>query len=53
MHLLERRKTRCVCEDGMKMIEGLVQPAENIQDKDVVKDVDAEVDEGVGETLHL
>jgi hypothetical protein len=37
----------------VKMIEGLVQPVENVQDEDAVGDVNAKVDEGVGETLHL
>jgi hypothetical protein len=35
------------------MIEVLVQPTENVQDEDVVRDVNAEVDEGVGEALRL
>jgi hypothetical protein len=53
MHLLERRERRRVREDGVKMIEVLVQPTENVQDEDVVRDVNAEVDEGVGEALRL
>jgi hypothetical protein len=53
MHLLERSKRRRVREDGAKMIEGLVQLAENVQDEGVVGDVNAEVDEGLSETLHL
>jgi hypothetical protein len=35
------------------MIKVLVQSAENVQDEDAVGDVNAEVDEGVGEALHL
>jgi hypothetical protein len=53
MHLLERREGRHVCEDGTKVIEVLVQPAKNVQDEDTVVDVNTEVDEGVGEALHL
>jgi hypothetical protein len=42
-----------VHEDGMKVIKVLVQPAENVQDEDTVRDVNAEVEEGVNEALHL
>jgi hypothetical protein len=42
-----------VREDGTKMIEVLAQPAEDVQDEDSVRNIDAEVDEGVGEALHL
>jgi hypothetical protein len=42
-----------VHEDGVKVIKVLVQPAENVQDEDTVRDVNAEVDEGVNEALHL
>jgi hypothetical protein len=42
-----------VHEDGVKVIKVLVQPAENVQDEDTVRDVNAEVDEGVNKALHL
>jgi hypothetical protein len=42
-----------VREDGTKMIEVLAQPAEDVQDEDSVGNINAEVDEGVGEALHL
>jgi hypothetical protein len=53
MHRMKRRKRHHVCEDGAKMIKVLVQPTEDAEDEDVVGDVNAEVDEGVGEALHL
>jgi hypothetical protein len=53
MYLLKRRKQHCVREDGAKMIEVLAQPAEDVQDEDSVGNIDAEVDEGVDEALHL
>jgi hypothetical protein len=53
VHFLERRKQRHVHEDGAKMIKVLVQPTEDVQDEDAVGDVNADVDEGVGEALHL
>jgi hypothetical protein len=37
----------------MKMLEVLVQPAQDIQHENAVGDVDAEVREGVSEALHL
>jgi hypothetical protein len=53
VYLLKRRKQRRVCEDGVKMIEVLAQPTEDVQDEDSVGNIDAEVDEGVSEALHL
>jgi hypothetical protein len=53
MHLLERREGRRVREDGAKVIKVLVQPTENVQDEEAVRDVNAEVDEGVNGALHL
>jgi hypothetical protein len=53
MHLLKRREWRHVREDSVKIVEVLVQPAENVQDEDAVGDINAEVDEGVDEALHL
>jgi hypothetical protein len=51
MHLLERREGRHVREDGVKVIEVLVLPTENVQDEDAVRDVNVEVNEGVGKAL--
>jgi hypothetical protein len=42
-----------VREDGVKMIKVLAQPTEDVQDEDSVENIDAEVDEGVNEALHL
>jgi hypothetical protein len=49
MHLMEGRKRRHVRQNGAKMIKVLVQLTEDVEDEDV----NAEVDEGVGEALHL
>jgi hypothetical protein len=52
-YLLEQPEGRHVCEDGTEMFEVLVQPAQDVQHKNAIGDVDTEVGEGVGEALHL
>jgi hypothetical protein len=52
-HLLERWEGHHVHEDGAEVFEVLVQPAQDVQHENVVGDIDAEVDEGVGDALHL
>jgi hypothetical protein len=53
MHLLERREGRHVREDSTKVIEVVIQPTENVQDEDAVRDINVEVNEGVSEALHF
>jgi hypothetical protein len=52
-HFLERREGRHVREDGAEMFKVLVQPTQDVQHKNTISDVDAEVGEGVDEALHL
>jgi hypothetical protein len=52
-YLLERREGHRVREDGVEMFKVLVQPAQDVQHKNAIGDVDTEVGEGVGEALHL
>jgi hypothetical protein len=40
-----------ISEDGMEVFKVLGQPVQGVQHKNVVGDVDAEVDEGVGEAF--
>jgi hypothetical protein len=53
MYLLKRRKQHRVHEDCVKMIKVLAQPAEDVQDENPVRNIDAEINEGVDEALHL
>jgi hypothetical protein len=52
-HLLERWEECRVRQGGTEMFEVLVQPAQDVPHENAIGDVNAEVGEGVGETLHL
>jgi hypothetical protein len=42
-----------VCEDSAEVFKVLIQPAQDVQHKNVVGEVNTEVSEGVSEALHL
>jgi hypothetical protein len=52
-HLLEQQEGCHVREDGAKVFEILVQPAQDFQHENAIGDVDTKIGEGVGEALHL